>query len=189
VRPLSCRRRLHSLDCSAGSYAAASSTGLTFLSHFPSSLTGFCLFFSLSLLFVRGGHVYQRDQVVRVFTMFGRDILVCSRIYCLSRLRWSFLSFLPLIPLNKLLISLLFSPSGGYSSSASSPFCAVCDQGQFSLNGSAACTPCPIGHYSSAFGSTECFDCPFGKYASATGQPFCTDCSTGWSDSFVFQRL
>ena len=57
-----------------------------------------------------------------------------------------------------------------------------CSPGYYSLRGSASCTACPIGTYSSSNGATSCMDCPAGTYASSTGTPLCSACPLGyWS--------
>jgi hypothetical protein len=55
--------------------------------------------------------------------------------------------------------------------------CLLCLPGYTSLQGSASCSPCPIGTYEN--GNRECMSCPVGTYNELTGQTECSRCPAG----------
>lgn len=58
--------------------------------------------------------------------------------------------------------------------------CMPCPPGSYSVSGSSACTPCPVGTSQPGTGSTACIACDEGYVASSPGTAACVTCDGGY---------
>ncbi len=87
---------------------------------------------------------------------------------------------------------ILFLPfliyEGKYSANNGSAECSVCDAGKYSsltgASNSSMCLDCPMGFYSNT-GASTCQSCPTGTYASTVRTSVCTQCISGKYSSLM----